>query len=41
MLELPGMRAWEAAALAETFREASHEAEVTAVGTVTEDHRAA
>ena len=41
MLELPGMRAWEAAALAETFREDSHEAEVTAVGTVTEDHRAA
>ncbi|MEG8040417.1 glutathione S-transferase family protein [Sphingomonas sp. LR60] len=40
MLEQPAMRAWEAAALAETFREASHEAEVTAVGVVTEDHRA-
>ncbi|MDR6788678.1 glutathione S-transferase [Sphingomonas sp. BE138] len=40
MLEQPAMRAWEAAALAETFRETSHEAEVTATGTVIEDHRA-
>ena len=40
MLAHPAMRAWEDAALAETFREASHEAEVDAVGVVTEDHRA-
>ena len=40
MLEQPAMRAWEAAALAETFREDSHEAEVTATGVVAEDHRA-
>lgn len=40
MLEQPAMRAWEAAALAETFREDGHEAEVAAVGLVTADHRA-
>jgi glutathione S-transferase len=40
MLEQPAMRAWEDAALAETFREDAHEAEVAAVGTVTEDRRA-
>lgn len=40
LLDQPGMRAWEDAALAETFREASHEAEVAAVGTVIEDRRA-
>lgn len=40
MLDHPAMRAWEAAALAETFREAAHEAEVAAVGVVTEDRRA-
>jgi glutathione S-transferase len=40
MLEQPAMRAWEAAALAETFREESHEAEVAAVGAVIEDRRA-
>lgn len=40
MLEQPAMRAWEDAALAETFREDAHEAEVAAVGEVVEDHRA-
>ncbi len=40
MLGQPAMRAWEAAALAETFREDAHEAEVAAVGVVTEDYRA-
>ncbi|KQN92966.1 glutathione S-transferase [Sphingomonas sp. Leaf231] len=39
MLDQPAMRVWEAAALAETFREATHEAEVAAVGIVTADHR--
>ncbi|WP_022681882.1 glutathione S-transferase family protein [Sphingobium bisphenolivorans] len=41
MLEQPAMREWEAAALAETWREDSHEAEVGAAGRVVEDHRAA
>ncbi len=41
MLALPGMRAWEAAALAEPWREPGHEAELAACGTVVEDHRAA
>ncbi|GAA4221862.1 glutathione S-transferase family protein [Sphingomonas endophytica] len=39
MLEQPAMRAWEDAALAETFREEAHEAEVAAVGIVIADHR--
>jgi glutathione S-transferase len=33
------MRAWEAAALAETWREPGHEAEVHATGTITADFR--
>jgi glutathione S-transferase len=40
VLDHPAMREWERQALAETFREASHEAEVNAVGTVVADHRA-
>ena len=40
MLDHPAMRAWEAAALAETFREDGHEAEALAYGTVTADYRA-
>lgn len=39
MLALPAMREWEAAALAETWREESHEAEVGAAGRIVEDHR--
>jgi glutathione S-transferase len=40
ILAHPAMRAWEDAALAETFREQGHEAEVAAFGTVTRDDRA-
>lgn len=40
VLDHPAMREWEAAALAETWREESHEAELAAAGTVTADHRA-
>jgi glutathione S-transferase len=40
LLELPAMREWETAALAETWREVDHEAEALQVGTVTADHRA-
>ena len=40
MLAHPAMREWEAAALAETFREPGHEAEVAACGVVTSDDRA-
>lgn len=40
MLEQPAMREWERQALAETFRERAHEAEVAAVGEVIEDRRA-
>ncbi|WP_394653931.1 glutathione S-transferase family protein [uncultured Sphingomonas sp.] len=40
MLAHPAMQAWEQAALAETFREEGHEADVAAVGVVTEDYRA-
>lgn len=36
----PAMQAWERAALAETWREASHEAELADCGTVTADYRA-
>lgn len=35
----PAMQEWEAQALAETWREASHEAELAAAGTVTADYR--
>lgn len=37
----PAMQAWEAQALAETWREASHEAELAAAGAITADYRAA
>lgn len=40
MLDLPGMREWEADALAEDFREPGHEAEALAAGVVLEDRRA-
>lgn len=40
LLALPTMKAWEAAALAEPWRERSHDAEVTALGTVLQDLRA-
>ena len=40
VLAHPAMREWERAALAETFREDGHEAEVDAFGTVTRDDRA-
>jgi glutathione S-transferase len=40
MLTLPAMREWEAAALAETWREEGHEAEVAATGRITADYRA-
>lgn len=40
LLALPAMRQWYEAALAETQREASHEAEVLAAGTVLADFRA-
>jgi glutathione S-transferase len=40
MLALPAMREWEQAALAETWREPGHEAEVGEGGTITEDYRA-
>lgn len=37
----PAMQDWEAQALAETWREASHEEELAAAGTVTADYRQA
>lgn len=40
MLAHPAMREWETAALAETWREESHEAEVGAAGRITQDFRA-
>jgi glutathione S-transferase len=40
LLELPAMRAWEEAALAEAWREIDHEAEALQVGVVTADYRA-
>lgn len=40
MLALPAMRQWEAEALAETWRENSHEAEIGASGRIVEDYRA-
>lgn len=36
----PAIKAWEAAALAETWREPAHEDEMRACGTIFEDHRA-
>tara|TARA_R110000787_G_scaffold90590_1_gene191191 strand:- start:16529 stop:17215 length:687 start_codon:yes stop_codon:yes gene_type:complete len=40
MLALPAMQAWESAALAETWREDSHEAEIGAAGRIVADYRA-
>ena len=40
MLAHPAMREWETAALAETWRDPAHEAELATCGTVIEDHRA-
>jgi len=39
ILAHPAMLQWEAEALAETWREESHEAELAACGEITEDHR--
>ena len=39
VLAHPAMREWEAQALAETWREESHEAELAAAGTITADYR--
>ena len=39
MLTLPAMQQWEAEALAESWREASHEAELAAAGRITADYR--
>jgi glutathione S-transferase len=36
----PAMRQWEAEALAETYREEGHEAELAAAGSITADYRA-
>ena len=41
VLAHPAMRRWEAEALAETWREESHEAELAAAGTITADYRRA
>lgn len=40
MLALPAMKDWEAQALAETYREAGHEAELAESGSIIEDRRA-
>lgn len=40
LLQLPSMREWYAAALAETTRDVPHEAEIREMGVVTEDLRA-
>ena len=40
LLDLPAMRDWYEAGLAETWREPDHEAEARAAGTITEDLRA-
>ncbi|MEJ6011256.1 glutathione S-transferase family protein [Novosphingobium aquae] len=40
VLAHPAMRDWEAQALAETWREASHEAELAEAGEITADYRA-
>ena len=39
MLDHPAMKAWEAAALAEDFRDPPHEADLLRIGTVTADFR--
>lgn len=39
LLSLPGMQAWEEAALAEPWREPSHEAEIATLGDCLEDRR--
>ena len=39
VLAHPVMREWETQALAETWREESHEAELAAAGTITADYR--
>ncbi|MGY4398303.1 glutathione S-transferase [Sphingomonas sp. UYAg733] len=39
ILDHPAMRQWEAEALAESWREADHEAELAAAGTITADYR--
>jgi len=41
MLEHPAMQEWERQALLETWREESHEAELTAAGVITADYRTA
>lgn len=41
VLANPAVQAWEEQALAETWREASHEADLTATGRITADFRAA
>jgi glutathione S-transferase len=40
LTELPAMRAWEADALAETIRDAEHDAEIAHWGRIVEDRRA-
>jgi glutathione S-transferase len=40
LLAHPAMRAWERMALAETWREAAHEAELAAAGSIIADYRA-
>jgi len=40
LLELPSMKEWEKAALAETFRDEGHDGEASLVGRITEDLRA-
>lgn len=40
MLSLPAMRDWEEEALAETYREEGHEAELAQAGSIIEDRRA-
>ncbi|HVH49801.1 MAG TPA: glutathione S-transferase family protein [Sphingomicrobium sp.] len=40
LLALPAMKDWEAQALAETYREAGHEAELAQAGSIIEDRRA-
>ena len=41
LLALPAMREWDAAGLAETWRDAAHEEEIPLVGVLTQDLRAA
>ena len=39
LLEIPAMRAWETAALAEPWRDPPHEADIVAVGDIVADYR--